>query len=252
MVFLKKYLMFFSLVITIIFIMYLIIINKNPKEVILVGKLISINTNIEYNFDAVKSKGKIQTSIKNTGIVTCINEETNEFVSLGHPIQLKENENIINEICYEANYVGINKPKKNMTGSIKSIVNNNKQYGEVKKNTTYGIYGNTLKEEINCENKIKIASKYNVRYGKAEIMLNLENDKVEKYEVIVVGINYFDKNQNINIKITDAKLINLAGGIVKGMSGAPLIQNGRLIGAVNFVSESNPKDAYAIFADKLF
>jgi len=79
----------------------------------------------------------------------------------------------------------------------------------------------------------------------------IDGENLESYKVEIVGINYLQSNKNIRIKITDEKLIKETGGIVQGMSGTPVMQNGKLIGAINCVNVNNPQDAYAIFIDKI-
>ena len=82
-------------------------------------------------------------------------------------------------------------------------------------------------------------------------LIDHNNNFHKKYDVQIDEINYLFSTQNIGIKVTSESLIKMSGGIVQGMSGAPLIQNGNLIGAINCVNINDPLDAYAIFIDKL-
>ena len=78
------------------------------------------------------------------------------------------------------------------------------------------------------------------------MLVALDEGELKSYDV-----DYINQNKNIKVKITDKDLISQTGGIVQGMSGTPLMQNGRLIGAINYVSEQDPSTAYAVFVDKL-
>ena len=82
-------------------------------------------------------------------------------------------------------------------------------------------------------------------------LIRLDGEKLESYNVEIVAVNYLANNKNIRIKITDERLINETGGIVQGMSGTPVMQNGKLVGAINSVSVEDSKDAFAVFIDKL-
>lgn len=99
--------------------------------------------------------------------------------------------------------------------------------------------------------KIKTENRFNIKKGDAYILLDIDNSGLKKYDVQIDEINYLFSTQNIGIKVTSEALIKMSGGIVQGMSGAPLIQNGNLIGAINCVNINDPLDAYAIFIDKL-
>ena len=98
---------------------------------------------------------------------------------------------------------------------------------------------------------INTGNRFDIKNGIAYILINLDGQGLKKYEVEITETNYFASTQNIRIKVKSQELINLSGGIVQGMSGAPLVQNEKLIGAINCVNTNNSLDAYAIFIDKL-
>ena len=89
------------------------------------------------------------------------------------------------------------------------------------------------------------------KLGKAIILCNLDNQKVEEYEIEIEKIypenNY--NNKSMQIKVTDKRLLDKTGGIIQGMSGSPIIQNGKFIGAVTHVLVNNPEEGYAVFGD---
>ena len=98
---------------------------------------------------------------------------------------------------------------------------------------------------------MEVANRSEIKTGKAEIMCELENGKVETYEIEIQKI-FLENNKNnksMLIKITDDKLIEKTGGIIQGMSGAPIIQNGKFVGAVTHVLVNDSRTGYAVFAD---
>ena len=104
---------------------------------------------------------------------------------------------------------------------------------------------------LNKSTEIPVANRSEITTGKAEIMCELENGKIQNYEIEIQKI-FIDNNENnksMLIKVTDEELIEKTGGIIQKMSGAPIIQNGKFIGAVTHVLVNDSKTGYAIFAD---
>ena len=98
---------------------------------------------------------------------------------------------------------------------------------------------------------MEVALREEIKTGKAEILCNLDNGKIESYEIEIKKIfkdNNYD-NKSMQIKITDKRLLEKTGGIIQGMSGSPIIQNGKFIGAVTHVLVNNPEEGYGVFAD---
>ena len=123
-------------------------------------------------------------------------------------------------------------------------------YGEVDYNNETGIYGK-LEKEISDENVIEVASLDEVKIGKAEIITVLEDNKKEHFDIEILSIDKKNPTKNFLIKIIDNDLIEKTGGIVKGMSGSPIIQNGKIIGAVTHTIVDNPKKGYGISIIKM-
>ena len=126
--------------------------------------------------------------------------------------------------------------------------------GNISINTDFGIYGNlTNKSKLSASanNEIEVATRDEIQKGKAKILLNLENGVREEYEIEITKIyrNNNTNNKSMLIKVTDERLLELTGGIVQGMSGAPIIQNNKFIGAVTHVLVQKPDTGYAVFGD---
>lgn len=224
--------------------------SPKPQKVLLVGRLMGFEIDSEVQ---VANAGKtIPASSRKIGTVTFIKADTNEFVALGHSTDTDNEENKkITGQSYGINFEGIKKATRENTGNIVASIDRNSKTGYIYNDTAYGIFGKVDKIDEEYQ-EIETANWYDVKKGKANILIAFEEGEEPKsYEVEVTRIDYFNKNKNIKIKVKDKELIEKAGGIVQGMSGTPLIQNGKLIGAVNFVSTENPSIAYAIFVDKL-
>ena len=98
---------------------------------------------------------------------------------------------------------------------------------------------------------MEVATRDEIQLGKATILCSLDNKTVQEYEIEIKKIfkeNNYD-NKSMEIKVTDEKLLEKTGGIIQGMSGSPIIQNGKFIGAVTHVLVNNPEEGYAVFGD---
>lgn len=190
------------------------------------------------------------------GTISFYNNKTNEFVALGHGITDPDTGKILDIESGEvllADFAGIVKGVSGKPGEIKGSSNNNKIIGKVYKNTIFGIVGkieNISGLNINKEDELKILSRNEIKEGKASILCEID-DGVQEYEIEIQKVylnNNFD-NKSMVIKITDEDLINKTGGIVRGMSGSPIIQDGKIAGIITNVLISDPKVGYGVFMD---
>ena len=131
---------------------------------------------------------------------------------------------------------------------------NQTNIGTIYKNSKFGIYGtveNLSSLDIDTSKEMEVALRDEIQLGKATILCSLDNQKVEEYEIEIEKIykeNDYD-NKSMQIKVTDERLIEKTGGIIQGMSGSPVIQNGKFVGAVTHVLVNNPQAGYAVFGD---
>ncbi len=191
------------------------------------------------------------------GTVTFYEPSSGEFGALGHGINDVDTYELIdiaNGEIVTTNIIDIVKGEKGSPGEIRGIIEGERTIGNVSKNTSFGVYGNMLDTtslNINKESELEVANRSEIKLGKAEIMCELENGKVEKYEIEIqkIFLDNNSDNKSILIKVTDEELIEKTGGIIQGMSGAPVIQNGKFIGAVTHVLVNDPQMGYAIFGD---
>ena len=150
--------------------------------------------------------------------------------------------------------LNITKGESGNPGKIQGTIENQVNIGEIDKNTKFGIYGkvdNLSGLSIDTSKEMEVATRDEIRQGKATILCSLDNKTVQEYEIEIEKIfkeNNYD-NKTMEIKVTDERLLEKTGGIIQGMSGSPIIQNGKFIGAVTHVLVNNPEEGYAVFGD---
>ena len=199
----------------------------------------------------------VRDSAAGVGTVTFYEPSTKSFAALGHGIVDIDTEQLIDIASGEfvtTKILNIKKKKKGEPGRIQGTIDNQQNIGIISKNTRFGIYGtvnNISSLNLDSSKVMEVALRDEISLGKAEILSTLENGKTEKYEIEIEEIykdNNYD-NKSMKIKVTDQELIEKTGGIIQGMSGSPIIQNGKFIGAVTHVLVNNPQEGYAVFGD---
>ena len=193
------------------------------------------------------------------GTVTFYNKETNSFAALGHGIQDIDTGELVEISSGEfvtAEILDIKKGEKENPGRIEGTIEDGKKIGEIYSNTDFGVYGiatNTSRLDISNIEEIEVASRSEIEIGKANVICTLEDGKRQEYEIEIqkIYINNNENNKSMVVKVTDERLLEKTGGIIQGMSGSPIIQNGKLIGALTHVLVSDPTKGYALFADTM-
>ena len=186
--------------------------------------------------------------ITGIGTLTYIDPSTNEYGALGHEI-LESNSNnnftLLNGKIFSSKITSITKSDLGNPGEKNGKLNQNDVYGSILLNHQTGIYGKFDKEISNKE-LIEVGKIDEVKIGKAEIITVLNDNEKEKFEIEILSIDKSNDTKNFLVMITDEKLLAKTGGIVRGMSGSPIIQNGKIIGAINHAIVDNPKKGYGI------
>lgn len=150
--------------------------------------------------------------------------------------------------------MNITKGESGNPGKIQGTIDNQKNIGNIYKNSKFGIYGkvdNLSTLNIDTSKEMEVALRDEIKTGKAKILCSLDNNNTKEYEIEIEKIykeNNYD-NKSMQIKVTDERLLEKTGGIIQGMSGSPIIQNGKFIGAVTHVLVNNPLEGYAVFGD---
>lgn len=191
------------------------------------------------------------------GTLTFYEPSSSMFAALGHgilDIDTSELIKIANGELVTTSILSITKGSKGNPGEIRGTIENGYNIGKINKNTNFGVFGKLDKTpylNIQNKNEMEVALREEIKTEKAEIICELENGKVEHYNIKIqkVFTNNNKDNKSMLIKITDERLIEKTGGIIQGMSGAPIIQNGKFVGAVTHVLVNDPTMGYGVFAD---
>lgn len=199
----------------------------------------------------------VRDDLQGLGTVTYVDDNT--FGALGHSINDTDTGNLLEvsggEI-YAADIFGVEKGSAGSPGEIEGMIayETENVVGEIDGNQLYGIYGtitDSFQKEIEGEEAVEVASVDEVKMGKAYIQSWVSGER-QLYEIEIVDLH---KNEHgdleMEIMVTDENLIALTGGIVQGMSGSPILQNGKLIGAVTHVFVEEPKKGYGIFVETM-
>ncbi len=199
----------------------------------------------------------IKDAASGIGTITYCNPETGAFGALGHGISDATEEvlSITGGDLWKANVVSVQKGGKGNPGELIAVFSEGKgKIGDVQSNSTVGLKGTIEKEEVRMisTSPIPVAKREEVTEGTAEIWANVEEEKVEKFSVEIQKINKdTESTKGMIIKITDERLLSKTGGIVQGMSGSPILQNGRIVGAVTHVFVNDPTRGYGIFIENM-
>lgn len=200
----------------------------------------------------------VRDSATGVGTMTFYEPQTQKFGALGHGISDADTNELLDIQTGEvvtSKVVNINKGKKGVPGEIKGSISNGIKLGEVYNNTNFGIFGNLENQNILTLEKykdgIEIAVRNEIKLGEATILCSLEDNEIDEYKVEITNIDIDNNtnNKSMQIKITDERLIGKTSGIICGMSGSPIIQNNKLVGALTNVLVSDPQQGYGVFAD---
>ncbi len=208
------------------------------------GSLNIVNDNGEY-----KTGLYVKDTITGIGTLTYIDPNTKSFGALGHEVADKNTNEIlkVNDGSIYYSYItGITKSINGTPGEKDANYNSEIKYGIINENTTKGIFGEYI-GNINSDNLYEVADNDEIKIGKANIFTVIDGENVESFEIEIEKINLNDKTKNIVFKITDEKLLSKTGGIVQGMSGSPIVQNDKIIGAVTHVIVNDCTKGYGIF-----
>ena len=184
------------------------------------------------------------------GIGTLTFYTPKSFGALGHPISDIDTGEFVKagggEI-YAASVIGIDKGEKGVPGSLKGIFTG-KKIGNISANTDCGVYGIY---DFSDGTPIAVASRNSIKCGNAQIRCDIGNG-AENFEAKIIRIlPASEGTKGMVVEITDSRLLDATGGIVQGMSGSPIIQNGKLIGAVTHVFVNDTGKGYGIFIENM-
>ena len=199
----------------------------------------------------------VRDSAAGVGTVSFYEPESKTFGALGHgitDIDTGQLINIANGEFITTKVVSVTKGTDGVPGKMQGTVNKQQNIGQIYKNTNFGIYGtvsNLSALNIDGSKEMEVALREEIQTGPAVILNSLDGEKVEEYNIEIQKVytnNDYD-NKSMLIKVNDERLIEKTGGIIQGMSGSPIIQNGKFVGAVTNVLVNDPTKGYGIFGD---
>ena len=199
----------------------------------------------------------VRDSTAGIGTLTFYDKDSKTFGALGHPITDGDTNvsfNIKSGTLLRSSVLSIKKGERGNPGEIKGLfINENESIGNIEKNTNSGIYGDGSVELINPNfNKaMTVAYRDEIKEGHAQIITTVEDGGAKAYDIEILKLLPQDEpgSKSMIIKIVDPVLLEKTGGIVQGMSGSPIIQNGKIIGAVTHVLINKPDVGYGIYIE---
>ena len=209
-----------------------------------------------YKSNEIKFGFWARDDIAGIGTVTFVDPITGKFSAIGHGISDSDTGSLIDietGTISKANITSIKLGKKGEPGEIIGyILKNEDSLGTVENNTDFGIYGNINEKSMGyfSNDLIEIGKKEEIKLGAAQIY-SCVNNEIQKYDIEITKVFYQNKpdEKSFVIKIVDAKLLELTNGIIQGMSGCPIIQNNKIVGAVTHVFMNDPTKGYGIYIE---
>lgn len=194
----------------------------------------------------------VKDSCAGIGTISFYDENENYFAALGHGICDNDTNTLLplgSAEILKANISSVTKSVDGNAGSLNGYFSD-ETIGELTKNTQLGVYGNAKDKMFNDSPTIEVAGFSEIKKGSAQMYTTIDGETEGCYDIEITKIcnNNENSNENFVIKITDESLLDECGGIVQGMSGSPIVQNGKLVGAVTHVFVNNTTEGYGVAA----
>lgn len=196
----------------------------------------------------------LKDGIQGIGTLTFINPKSNRYGALGHVIKDGETNTVYTRPSgniYNAKIMDVVRGVRGKAGELSGYFDKSLgDIGTIDTNGIQGIFGN-YSGDTSLAERVKLGSKYSVRPGKAYIYTTVEGDTPRKYEIDIIknAVQNESKTRGMLLRVTDKELLAKAGGIVQGMSGSPIVQDGKLVGAVTHVFVGDPTKGYGTYID---
>ncbi|MGL4773793.1 MAG: SpoIVB peptidase [Clostridium sp.] len=235
---------------------------KNTKEEKVTIEIKREDEKLKKEINLIKEKDEeyklglwVRDSMAGVGTMTFYEKNSGKFGALGHPITdadtnktfgIKEGE------LFDSSIISVKRGEKGDPGELKGIfMNENIPVGNIAKNTECGIFGK-VNDSFKCDNKsYKVGFRDEIKEGKATIITTVDENGPQEYEIEITKLLQQESSgpKSMVIKVTDERLLEKTGGIVQGMSGSPIIQNGKIVGAVTHVLINKPDTGYGIYIE---
>lgn len=208
----------------------------------------------EIGSNAVRTGMWVRDSSAGVGTMTFYDVQKGMFAGLGHGIKDTDTQKDIRLLSGEivpVKIMGVTKSRNGEAGELKGTFMSSFPSGRILANSTNGVYGTVF--TIPDENIMEIAQPQEIETGRAQIITTIDGTTPRRYDVVIekIALNGTNSNKNMIIRITDPELLKVTGGIVQGMSGSPVIQNGKLVGAITHVFVNQVERGYAVFATNM-
>lgn len=190
------------------------------------------------------------------GTITYIDPSTMIYGGLGHEVVDNDTNSIVDlssgEIYYN-DVISITKGSNMHPGEKVSNTSLKESIGNVLINSSYGMFGKYYRS-ISNSRAYEIAYKNEIKKGKARVLTCVKGNEVKSYEIMITSLKKQDENgtKGITFKINDSELLSIAGGVYSGMSGSPIIQNNKIVGAVTHVLVDDIQYGYGIYIDNMY
>ncbi len=191
------------------------------------------------------------------GTLTYIREDNNRFGALGHAISDVDTKlpfDVDRGEMYHCTIIGLNKGTKGKPGEMKGLFLQGRNcLGIVDKNNSFGVFGcvNLNSDVFNKKELLEAGGRLTAKPGKAKIRVSLDGNTVKDYDIEIIKTHYQSNSneKSMVIRVTDENLLKQTGGIIQGMSGSPIIQNNKVVGAITHVFVSDPTKGFGVYLD---
>ncbi len=239
-------------------------VQENRSDIMIL-KLLRGEEVIQVRLHAVRTKEEdyklgiwVKDDIQGIGTLTYMTEDAG-FGALGHGITDTDTGELLETSCgslYDTNILDIIKGEKGTPGEISGMITYSDRHirGNIHKNTAAGIFGTIdqrVRADLNTE-AVEVGFKQEIRRGPALVRSSVSGE-LKEYQIQIqeIRLNEDDVNKGMVFQVTDPELLELTGGVIQGMSGSPILQNGKLVGAVTHVFVNDPSRGYGIFAETM-
>lgn len=189
----------------------------------------------------------VKSSVLGVGTLTYIDPNTGIYGVLGHSLNMSNTNRLIDireGFSYNANVTSFTRSVNGNPGSKNADIDKKNLFGTIENNSEYGIFGKI--ENNSLRNTLKVAKLDEVKIGTAYIRTTNVDNEIEEYEIKILDVNKANSSKNIYFEITDEELMEMSGGIVQGMSGSPIIQENKIVGAITRVLVDDVNKGYGI------
>lgn len=222
-------------------------VERNNEEFI---KKLSL---VEENNGVLKTGLYVKDKVTGIGTLTYIDPTTGVFGSLGHEILDKntlQKVEIKDGKIFKSEVIGVNPSESGKPGEKNAKFFSDETFGTISKNEPEGVFG-SYEEDVSSYELTEVASLDEVKLGKAVLRTVIKGHEIKDYEIDIIEIDENNDTKNILFEITDQVLLEKTGGVVAGMSGSPILQDGKIIAACTHVVVNSPEKGFAIAIEKM-